>query len=98
MPIEIAVPRTGVTFDDRGSLMRISGLQDGPLELRVDEGLVFARYLAREPRTWSDVSLPSVLALFAENSPVASFLRRQGAVPLRQLVLDAMTTGDDATP
>lgn len=98
MPIEIAVPRTGVDFDDRGNVMRVNGQKDGPLELRVDEGLVFARYLAREPRSWTDVTLPSVLALFAENSPVATFLRRQGAVPLRQLVFDAMTTGDDVTP
>lgn len=96
MPIDVPVPRGAVSYDDRGSVLRITGQKDGPLELRVDEGLVFARYLSREPRTWADVTLPSVLAMFAENSPVATFLRRQGAVPLRQLVLDAMTTGDDA--
>jgi hypothetical protein len=93
MPIAIAVPGGAVQYEERGPILRVSGVEGGPLELRVDEGLVFARYLSKEPRLWSNVTLPSLLAFFAENSPVATFLRRHGAFPLRQLVLDAKTSG-----
>lgn len=93
MPIAVAVPSGAVQYEERGQVLRVSGVEGGPLELRVDEGLVFARYLSKEPRMWSDVTLPSVMAFYAENSPVATFLRRQGAFPLRQLVLDAKTSG-----
>lgn len=93
MPIAIALPTGTVQYEERGQVLRVSGVEGGPLELRVDEGLVFARYFAREPRLWSDVTLPSVMAFYAENSPVATFLRRQGAFPLRQLVLDAQAAG-----
>jgi hypothetical protein len=88
MPIDIAVPTTGATFDERGEVLRVNGVPGGPLELRVDAGLVFARYLGQEPRGWSDVSLASLLGWFDTNSPVATFLRRQGVHPLRQLLFD----------
>jgi hypothetical protein len=88
MPIEIAVPTAGATYDERGDVMRVSGVPGGPLEVRVDAGLVFARYFGQEPRTWSDVSLNTVLAWFDANSPMATFLRRKGVHPLRQLLFD----------
>lgn len=88
MPIDIAVPPSGATFDDRGSVLRISGVPGGPLEVRVDAGLVFARYFAQEPRVWSDVTLESILAWFEASSPLATFLRREGVHPLRQLLFD----------
>ncbi len=96
MPVSIAVPGGTAQYEERGQVLRITGVDGGPLELRVDEGLVFARYLSREPRQWSDVTLPSVLAFFEANSPIAAFLRRQGAVPLRQLVLDTRIAGSGA--
>lgn len=76
--------------------MRVSGLPGGPFEVRVDDGYVFGRFTAREPRVWTDVSTASVLAFFAANSPVATFLRTHGAVPLRQFVLDTSMSGSDA--
>lgn len=88
MPIDIAVPGAGATFEERGAVLRIGGVPGGPLELRVDEGLVFARYQGQEPRGWSDVSVASILRWFDANSPVATFLRRQGVHPLRQLLFD----------
>ncbi|AMW06229.1 hypothetical protein [Gemmatimonas phototrophica] len=88
MPIDIAVPTTGATFDERGDVLRVSGVAGGPLEVRVDAGLVFARYFGQEPRVWSDVSLATVLGWFEASSPVATFLRRKGVHPLRQLLFD----------
>lgn len=97
MPIAVAIPADPrLHFEERGALLRVTGLDTGPVEFRVDEGAVFARYLAREPRVWVDVALASVMGYFAENSPVATFLRRQGASPLRQVVLDAKTTDSSA--
>jgi hypothetical protein len=94
--ITVPVPPTTATLEERGAVLRVTGLPDGPLELRADEGLVFARYLSREPRLWTSVSLPSVMEFFAQNSPVSTFLRRQGAFPLRQLLVDTLSASDDA--
>jgi hypothetical protein len=95
-PIEIAVPPAHATYDDRGRVLRVGGVVGGPLEFRVDEGLVFARYLSQEPRLWTSVALSSVMAFFAADSPVSTYLRQQGAFPLRQLLLDSLTTVADA--
>lgn len=72
-------------------MLRVTGVEGGPLDLRVDEGLVFAKYLGQDPKQWTEVTLPSVVGFFASDSPVATFLRRQGAFPLRQLLLDALS-------
>lgn len=92
MSIDLAVPPTTAAYDVRGAVMRVTGVSGGPLEVRVDEGLVFARYLAQEPRVWTDVSLISVMDLFAADSPVSTFLRTQGALPLRQVLLASLTS------
>lgn len=97
MSIELSLPDESATFEDRGAVLRVSGVRGGPLELRVDEGLVFARYHGQEPRVWSDVSLTSVVAFFAADSPISTFLRKQGALPLRQLLLATLTSSVDAT-
>lgn len=94
--LDVPVPPSTATFDDRGAVLRVSGVAGGPLELRVDEGLVFARYLGAEPRLWSAVSLSSVMEFFVHDSPVSSWLRKQGALPLRQLLVDSLTSVDDA--
>jgi hypothetical protein len=41
------------------------------------------------------VSVASVLALFAANTPISTFLRRQGALPMRQLLLASLTEDID---
>lgn len=79
-------------YEVRDTVMRVTGVSGGPLEFRVDEGLVFARLLGQESRIWSDVSLASVMDLFATDSPVSTFLRTQGALPLRQLLLASLTS------
>lgn len=91
MPIDIAVPARTCAFEERGDVLRVTGVAGGPLDLRVDDGLVFAKYLSQEPRQWAEVTLPSVVGFFASDSPVATFLRQHGAFPLRQLLLDAMS-------
>jgi hypothetical protein len=99
MPIDIAVPAPTCTIEERGDVLRVTGVEGGPLDLRVDEGLVFAKYLGQDPKQWTEVTLPSVVGFFAANSGVATFLRRQGAFPLRQLLLDALSgvaPGDSA--
>ncbi len=92
MSIDLAVPPATAEFDVRGAVMRVTGVSGGPLEVRVDEGLVFARFLGQEPRIWRDVSLTSVMDLFAADSPVSTFLRKQGALPLRQVLLASLTS------
>ncbi len=91
MPIDIAVPAPTCTIEERGDVLRVTGVEGGPLDLRVDEGLVFAKYLGQDPKQWTEVTLPSVVGFFAANSGIATFLRRQGAFPLRQLLLDAFS-------
>ncbi|WP_353265113.1 hypothetical protein [Gemmatimonas sp.] len=99
MPIDIAVPPQNATFEARGEALRVVGAPSGPFEVRVDAGLVFARFLSREPRTWNDVTLPSVLAWFEAGSPIATFIRQHGAHPLRQLLFDGAVDGlVDAAP
>ncbi|WP_309673337.1 hypothetical protein [Gemmatimonas sp.] len=97
MGIDLTIPSATATFEVRGAVMRVIGVSGGPLEVRVDEGLVFARYLGQEPRIWSDVSLTSVMDLFAADSPISTFLRKQGALPLRQVLLASLTSSLDAT-
>lgn len=94
--LEVALPPSSAAYDDRGAVLRVAGVAGGPLELRVDEGLVFARYLSDEPRLWSPVALSSVMAFFVHDSPVATWLREHGAFPLRQLLVDSLTSVDDA--
>jgi hypothetical protein len=96
MSLEVSVPPASATYDDRGAVLRVTGVSGGPLELRVDEGLVFARYLSQEPRLWSGVALASVMGFFVNDSPVSTWLRKQGAFPLRQLLVDSLTGSDDA--
>jgi hypothetical protein len=91
MSIDIHLPSEGATCEDRGDVLRVGIGHGGPLELRVDDGLVFARFLSQEPGTWTDVSVSSVIALFAANTPISTFLRRHGALPVRQLLLAALT-------
>lgn len=86
--IQVPVPSPTATLQDHGAVLRVTCPQDGALELRVDEGFVFARYLNREPQRWTSVSPASVIAVFAQNSPVGAFLRRQGASLLQQLLVD----------
>lgn len=93
MPIDIAVPPQNATFERRGEALRVEGAPSGPFEVRVDAGLVFVRFLSREPRTWNDVTLPSVLAWFDTGSPLATFMRQQGVHPLRQLLFDGAVEG-----
>lgn len=94
--IEVPVPPASVTYDDRGAVLRVLGIPGGPLEFRVDEGLVFARYLSQEPRLWTGVSLASVMEFFVHDSPVGTWLRMHGAFPLRQLLVDSLAATDDA--
>lgn len=96
MHIDVPVPSSTATFDDRGAVLRVSNVTGGPLELRVDEGLVFARYLSAEPRLWTPVTLSSVMDFCVYDSPVSTWLRRQGAFPLRQLLVDSLTTTDES--
>ena len=77
-------------------MLRVTDVAGGPLELRVDEGLVFARYLSQEPRLWSAVSLASVMEFFVQESPVSTWLRTHGAFPLRQLLVDSLVAVDEA--
>ena len=97
MSIELPLLPATAAYEVRGAVMRVSGVSGGPLEFRVDEGLVFARYLGQEPRIWSDVSLTSVMDLFANDSPVSTFLRTHGALPLRQVLLASLTSSLDTT-
>lgn len=94
--IDVPVPSSSATLDDRGAVLRVSGVTSGPIELRVDEGMVFARYLSAEPRLWTPVTLSSVMEFFVHDSPVSTWLRQQGAFPLRQLLLDTLTTADQS--
>ncbi len=93
MPIDIAVPPQNATFEERGEALRVMGAPSGPFEVRVDAGMVFARFLSCEPRTWNDVTLPSILAWFDAGSPLATFLRQHGAHPLRQLMFEGAVDG-----
>lgn len=97
MGIDLVLPPAAATFETRGALMRVSGVSGGPIEFRVDEGLVFARFLGQAPLVWTDVSLTSVMAFFATDSPISTFLRQQGALPLRQLLLASLTSRIDTT-
>lgn len=98
MAVDIVLPDQAISLEERGAVLRVTGVRGGPVEFRVDEGLVFARYLGQEPRLWTDVTLSSLMALYAADSPVATFLRQHGALPLRQLLLDSLTaTGADDT-
>ena len=91
MSLDLPLPPEGAACEDRGDVIRVGIGHGGPLELRVDDGLVFGRFFNQEPGTWTDVSVTSVIALFAANSPISSFLRRQGALPMRQLLLASLT-------
>jgi hypothetical protein len=95
MHIDVPVPADSASYDDSGAVLRVGGVPGGPLEFRVDEGLVFARYLSREPRLWTGVSVASVMQFFAHDSPVSTWLRKQGAFPLRQLLVDSRTRSDE---
>lgn len=94
MHIAIPVPPASAILDDRGAVLRITGVDGGPLELRVDDGLVFARYLSQEPRQWSAVTLAAVMEFFVHDSPVSTWLRTHGAFPLRQLLVDSLAATD----
>ncbi len=96
MHLDVPVPLASVSYDDRGAVLRVLGGAGGPLELRVDEGLVFARYLSQEPRLWTGVSLASVMEFFVHDSPVSTWVRKQGAFPLRQLLVDSLVSSDEA--
>jgi hypothetical protein len=96
MSFDLHLPPEGAAYEERGNVLRIGVGQGGPLELRVDDGLVFGRFFSQEPASWTAVSVTSVIALFVENSPICSFLRRQGALPIRQLLLATLT--DDIDP
>jgi hypothetical protein len=91
MSLDLPLPPEGAACEERGDVLRVGIGHGGPLELRVDDGLVFGRFFNQEPGTWTDVSVTSVIALFAANSPISSFLRRQGALPMRQLLLASLT-------
>lgn len=96
MPVRIAVPPDRTRIAETDGVLRILDAAHGHIELRVDAGAVFARYLTAEPRVWTDVAVESVIALFASNSPVATFLRQHGANPLRQALVDAQLSGADS--
>jgi hypothetical protein len=91
MSLDLPLPPEGAACEERGDVLRVGIGHGGPLELRVDDGLVFGRFFNQEPGAWTDVSVTSVIALFAANSPISSFLRRQGALPMRQLLLASLT-------
>lgn len=97
MSVDLELPPESATFEQRGTVLRVGGVSGGPIEFRVDEGLVFARFLGQEPRVWSDVSLRSVMAFFAADSPISTFLRTHGALPLRQVLLVSLTSTVNAT-
>ena len=97
MSLDLALPPETATFETRDAVLRVHSVSGGPLELRVDGGLVFARFLGQEPRVWCDVSLPSVMELFAADSPISTFLRKQGALPLRQVLLASLTSSIHVT-
>ena len=95
MSIDLALPPEGAAVEERGAVLRVGIGSGGPLELRVDDGFVFARFLGQEPHTWTDVSVTSVIGLFAASTPISTFLRRQGALPMRQLLLASLTEDID---
>lgn len=95
--VYVPVPSPTATFEEHDAVLRVTSPQDGALELRVDEGFVFARYLSREPQHWISVSPASISAFFAQNSPVGTFLRRQGVSLLQQLLVDCSSLPGDTT-
>jgi hypothetical protein len=95
MSIDLRLPPDGASYEVRNDVLRIGIGHGGPLELRVDDGLVFARFFGQEPRVWTDVSVSSVIALFAGDASIGGFLRRQGALPMRQLLLASLTQDID---
>lgn len=102
------IPAADSRVDDRGDVLRVSGTPTQPtLEFRVDDGLVFVRFLsaARQPtpagsmtpaggtalqpsRQWHEASTETVLSLFADDSPVATWLRSRGVDLIRLALLD----------
>jgi hypothetical protein len=95
--VNVPVPPPTATLEERGAVLRVTSPQDGALELRVDDGFVFARYLSREPQRWTSVSPASISAFFAQNSPVGTFLRQQGVSLLQQLLVDCSSAPGDTT-
>lgn len=98
MPRDIAVPPADARFEERDRVLRVSG-RDGRIvaDFRVDDGIVYAKSPGADTAQWCDVSAQSIIALFAADSPVAGFLRGQGANPLRLLLttLGAPSPDDD---
>ena len=96
MPVDIPIPSPTAVLERRDAVIRVTepGSQQ-VVEVRVDEGLAFVRFpRANAGSQWREASLPSVLALFAADSPLAGFLRSHGVTPLRQLLVDLGVPSD----
>lgn len=100
MSVSFCVPPADAVVDVRSATLAVSHSATGlHYQLRVDGGLAFVRGVdapslaAVESAAWHPASLESVLAAFAGNSPIASWLRAQG-VDLMQVVLRNVATGE----
>ncbi len=99
MSLTLPLISSTATVREHGRVLAVHDAGTGPaFEVRVDDGVAFARHPADEARShWQDVALSSIMAHFAADSPVATFLRRQGVNPLRQLLTDLATPTGDAS-
>ncbi len=100
MALQIPNPPADARLDERDGVLHVADAGGEPImTLRVDDGLVFARISteggadsrssgASGAAPWEEVALPSVLALFADNTAVATWLRRAGANVLRLAMAD----------
>ncbi|MDZ7632012.1 MAG: hypothetical protein U5K74_11885 [Gemmatimonadaceae bacterium] len=90
MPVDIPRLTADSQVEQRDRVLRISDARHASVcEIRVDEGIPFVRTTGRgTDGKWAEASQRSVLELFAADSPIATFLRTQGANPLRVLLTD----------
>jgi hypothetical protein len=95
MPLDLPLPDSSAAVHEAAGVLSVGSTDATPaFDVRIDDGLVFGR-LASDEVHWQDVSSASIMAHFVADSPVAGFMRRCGANPLRQLLLDVGAPGDD---
>ena len=93
MPAVLPHPPHTAFFHDLGDLLQINApAGTRMMDLRVDGGLVFARWWIAiegvEPASgWQQMSVDWTMHLFTENSQAATWLRRHGVDILRMVML-----------
>jgi hypothetical protein len=96
MPVDIPIPSPAAALDRRDAVMRVTESGSQIVEVRVDAGIPFVRFPRQASGNhWQEASHSSVLALFAADSPLATFLRTNGVSPLRQVLIDLGAPSDD---